>query len=170
MRIIEVERWQKTPRVKNYNPKLNSTYQIRGNQVTGLINQIVEPPQYDNGVTCDPLPTSGTFVGKIENNVITGTWEVKVAEHKMHFSFIQGKNSFNYDRTDSFSQTFEIRLVLKPDGTLSETSKGSQVTKTVWGPTAPKDIANKSDTFNSNFEIPDNEITDPLTGTWKERK
>jgi hypothetical protein len=165
-RIIDVERWLETPKAKNYNPKLKATYQICGNQVTGSINQIIEPPEYDNGIACDPLPISGTFVGKIEKNIITGTWQVKTAEHKMHYPAMPGVHEQSYDRTDTFTQNFQIRLVLNQDETLRETSKGSGVTETVWGPTAHKELANVRDSSKYNFEISENEIT----GIWKARK
>lgn len=168
-RMIDVVTWQAAPH-SSYNPRLKATYRIRGGKVTGTIDQFVDPPKYDQGVTCDPMPTKGTFTGEINGNVITGKWEVKTGPHKMRFAAIPGTDYPNHDRTDTYSQSYDIRLVLKPDGTLSESMKGSGVSEWVWGPTAPNAIANERQSSTSNFEIPGKEIAEPLQGTWTERK
>jgi hypothetical protein len=169
-RILDVETWLATARSPGYNPKLKATYHIRGGKVTGTIDQLVEPPKYDNGVTCDPFPTKGTFSGEMVGNVITGTWDVKTGAHKMHFSAIPGADYPNHNRTDTSSRTSEIRLVLNPDGTLSQSEKGSGVSESVWGPTAPKSIANQRSSTRYDFEIPGKDIPEPLQGSWKDRK
>jgi len=167
-RIIDVVTWASTPRGDS--PKLKATYRVRGGKVTGTIDQLVEPPKYEGGVTCDPLPTKGTFSGEMSDNVITGKWEVKTGPYKMHFAAKPGTDYPNHDRTDTFSQSYEIRLILNTDGTLSESMKGSQVTEWVWGPTAPKSIANQRDSHRNDFEIPGKDVPEPVQGTWKERK
>lgn len=168
-RIIDVMTWASTPR-SDYNPKLKATYRVRGGKVTGTIDQLVEPPKYEGGVTCDPLPTKGVFSGEISGNVITGKWEVKTGAHKMHFSARPGTDYPDHDRTDTWSQSYECRLTLNSDGTLRETMKGSGVTEWVWGPTAPKSIANQRDSLRYEFEIPGKDYPEPIQGTWQERK
>lgn len=169
-RIVDVETWLATPRTPDYNPKFKATYRIRGGKVTGTIDQLVEPPKYGNGVTCDPMPTKGTFRGEIVGNVITGKWEIKTGAHKMHFSAIAGSDYPNHDVTDTLSRTSETRLVLNPDGTLSLSEKGSGVSERVWGPTAPKSLANQRSSTRYDFEIPGKTSPEPLQGTWKDRK
>jgi hypothetical protein len=169
-RIIDVETWLATPRVPDYNPKFKATYRIRGSNVTGTIDQLVEPPKYDNGVTCDPFPTKGTFSGEMVGNVITGKWDIKTGAHKMHFSAIAGSDYPNHDRTDTSSRTSETRLVLNPDGTLRQSEKGSGVSEWTWGPTAPKSIANQRSSNRYEFEIPGKDFPEPLRGAWKDRK
>jgi hypothetical protein len=168
-RIIDVVTWASTPR-SDYNPKLKATYRVRGGKVTGTIDQLVEPPKYEGGVTCDPFPTKGTFSGEISGNVITGKWEVKTAAHKMRFAAKPGTDYPDHDRTDTWSQSYEIRLTLNSDGTLSESMKGSGVMELVWGPTAPKAIANQRDSHHFDFEVPGKDFPEPMQGTWKERK
>lgn len=168
-RVIDVVTWAAKPR-SEYNPKFKATYRVRDGKVTGTIDQLVEPPKYESGVTCDPLPTKGTFLGEMSGNVITGKWEVKTAAHKMHFAAKPGTDYPNHDRTDTFSQSYESRLILNFDGTLSESMKGSGVTEWVWGPTAPKSIANQRDSHRYDFEVPGKDVPEPMQGTWKERK
>jgi len=168
-RIIDVVTWASTPR-SGYNPKLKATYRVRGGKVTGTIDQLVEPPKYEGGVTCDPLPTKGTFSGEISGNVITGKWEVKTGAHKMHFAARPGTDYPNFDRTDTWSQSYECRLTLNSDGTLRESMKGSGVVELVWGPTAPKPNANQRDSHRYEFEIPGKDFPEPIQGTWQERK
>jgi hypothetical protein len=168
-RVIDVVTWAATPR-SDYNPKLKATYRVRDGKVTGTIDQLVDPPKYERGITCDPLPTKGTFSGEISGNVITGKWEVKTGAHKMHFPAIPGTDYPNHDRTDTWSQNYEMRLILNSDGTISESMKGSGVTEWVWGPTAPKSIANQRDSHRYDFEVPGKDVSEPIQGTWKERK
>ncbi len=165
-RIIDVVTWLGATDA-TYKPKTKATYRAKGGKVTGSIDQELEPPKYDNGVTCDPLPIKGTFSGTIAGNVITGKWEVTTAAHKMHFPGIDGPD---YDRTDTFQQTYESRLVLNQDGTVSETMKGSGVTECTWGPTAPKEIAGKCDKNTYEFAVPSEHVPQPMQGTWKERR
>ena len=169
-RIIDVVTWSATPNSPNYNPKLKATYHIRDGKVTGTVDQVVEPPQYERGITCDPLPTKGSFSGEIADNVITGKWEAKTAAHKMHFPAIPGSDYPAHDRTDSFTQSYESRLTLNADGTLSQTMKGSGVTEWVWGATAPKSIAGTRDSHRYEFAIPGKDHPEPMKGTWTERK
>ena len=153
-----------------YNPKSKATYVIRQGQVTGSIDHIVEPPKYAHGITCDPLPYKGTFIGRIEGNVITGKWEEEVLPHKMRFPTPKNTNNPPYDRTDSFTLKYEIRLTLNADGTVSQTMKGRGETRIAWGPTAwPKEFRNKSESHPLDFNIPSEDFPDPLTGRWKQR-
>ncbi len=74
-----------------------------------------------------------------------------------------------HDRTDSSTLKYEIRLTLNTDGSVSQTTKGAGETRFTWGPSAPRELANKtgSNTFDCN--IPDENVPDPLTGRWKQR-
>ena len=169
-RIIDVETWLTKPLEGGYNPKSKATYVIRQGQVTGSIDHIVEPPKYAHGITCDPMPHKGTFTGRIEGNVITGKWEEEVLPHKMRYPTPQGTNNPPYDRTDSFTLKYEIRLTLNADGTVSQTMKGRGETRIAWGPTAwPKEFRNKSESHPFDFNIPSEDFPDPLTGRWKQR-
>lgn len=167
-RVIDVVTWASTPRGDS--SKLKATYRVRGGKVTGTIDQLVEPPKYEGGVTCDPLPTKGTFSGAMSGDVITGKWEVKTEAHKMHFRAIPGTDYPDHDRTDTWSQSYDCRLILNSDGSLRESVKGSGVTEWVWGPTAPKAIANQRDSLRYEFEIPGKDYPEPIQGTWQERK
>lgn len=166
-RIIDVETWLTRPN-DDYNPKFKATYVVRQGKVTGTIDQLVEPPKYGNGITCDPMPHKGTFVGRIEGNVITGTWDVEIQPFKMRFPPPNNSNNPAYDRTDSVTMKYEIRLTLKADGSVTQTSKGTGKTRWEWGPTAPVDLkVEPLPTFA--IEVPGEHIPDPLTGRWKER-
>lgn len=166
-RIIDVETWLTKP-IHDSNPKIKATYVVRQGKVTGTMDQLVEPPKYANGITCDPIPHKGTFTGRIEGNVITGKWEVKLLPYKMRFPPLQNTNMPAYDRTDSGALKYEIRLTLHADGTVSQTCKGTSETRWEWGATAPVDV--KVEPLHSApFEIPSEHIPDPLTGRWTER-
>lgn len=54
--------------------------------------------------------------------------------------------------------------------TLSESMKSLVVTEWVWGPTAPKSIANQRDSYRHDFEVPGKDFPEPIQGIWKERK
>jgi len=166
-RIIDVETWLTKP-IHDYNPKFKATYVVRQGKVTGTMDQLVEPPKYANGITCDPIPHKGTFTGRIEGNVITGKWEVKLLPYKMRFPPPQNTNMPAYDRTDSGALKYEIRLTLHADGTVSQICKGTSETRWEWGATTPVDM--KVEPLHSApFEIPSEHIPDPLTGRWTER-
>ena len=120
-RMIDVITWSPVPSNPNYAPRLRATYRIRGEKVTGTMDQSVDPPAYEGGITCDPLPTKGSFSGEFAGNVITGQWNVTTSPHKMHFPAIPGSDYPAHDRTDTWTQTYDSRLVLYPDGTLAET-------------------------------------------------
>ena len=169
-RIIDVETWLTKPLQAGYNPKLKATYVIRQGQVTGTVDQLVEYPKYDDGVTRDPMPYKGTFTGRIEGNVITGKWDKEILPHKMRFPPPQGTNHPPHDRTDSVTMKYEIRLTLHPDGTVSETQKGQGETRLTFGPnTWSEEIRNQTKTHPFDIELPSKDIPDPLTGRWKER-
>lgn len=85
----------------------------------------------------------------------------------MHFAAKPGADYPNHDRTDTWSQSYEIRLVLKSDGTLSESMKGSGMTEWGWGPTAPKCIAKQRDSSRYDFEVPGKDVTEPMQRPWK---
>lgn len=166
-RIIDVETWLSGP-INDYNPKLKATYVVRREKVTGTMDQLVEPPKYGRGITCDPLPHTGTFTGRIEGNVIVGKWDIEILPYKMHFAPVPESNIPAYERTDSCVMNYEIRLTLHADGTVSQTCKGTIETRWEWGATAPVDL--KVPPVDSlPFEIPNEHIPDPLTGRWKER-
>ncbi len=167
-RIIDVETWLTKPvGDNNYNPKFKAIYVVRQGQVTGTIDQLVEAPNYGNGITCDPLPHRGTFTGRIEGNVITGKWEVDILPHKMRIP--GGTNQPPYDRTDSSKMKYDIRLTLNADGSVSQTTKGTGEGRWTWGSTAPREIANKTDSTTFDWNVPGEHIPDPLTGRWKQR-
>jgi hypothetical protein len=164
--IIDVVTW--SPLNKEYNPKMEATYRIREGKVQGEVHQTLEPPKYDNGVTCDPMRVNGTFTGTITDNVITGKWQTKTAPHQMHFP---GLNGPPFDRTDSFTQTYESRLVLYSNATLSETMKGSGESEWEWGPTAPAGAPGDSKRGKDHYEfsVPGENHPQPMQGTWKTR-
>ncbi len=166
-RIIDVETWLTKPLDDGYNPKYKATYVVRQGKVTGTIDHLLEPPKYGNGMTLDPMPYKGTFNGRIEGNVITGTWDVQILPHKLHIP--ADKNQPAYDRTDSSTLKYEIRLTLNADGTVSQTNKGRGEGRWTWGPTAPQELRNKSDSHSFPIEIPSEHFPDPLTGRWKQR-
>jgi hypothetical protein len=165
-RIIDAVTW--SPEATTYKPKTQAVYHIREGKVIGEIHQTLEPPQYDNGVTCDPLPVNGKFEGSIAGNVITGKWQVKTSPHRMHFPGINGPP---FDRTDSFTQSYESRLVLYSDGTLSETMKGEGTTEWEWGPTAPEGAPGESKhgSYHYEYTIPGEHLKQPMQGTWTQR-
>ncbi len=167
-RIIDVETWLVKPTTE-YNPKFKATYVVRQGKVTGTVDQLVESPNYGNGITADPMPYKGTFVGRIEGNVITGKWEEEILPHKMRFPPPKNTKFPAYDRTDSSTLKYEIRLVLNPDGSVSQTCKGTGETRLEWGPTAPDWDGHKSSTQTFTIEVPGEHVPDPLTGRWKER-
>ncbi len=166
-RIIDVETWLTKAFQGGYNPKFKATYVIRQGKVTGTMDQIVEPPKYEHGITCDPMPHKGTFAGRIEGNVITGNWEVRISPHKMYLPASNKQPA--YDRTDSSTLKYEIRLTLNADGSVSQTTKGAGETRATWSSSAPRELANKTDSYTFDFNIPGEDIPDPLTGRWKQR-
>jgi len=167
-RIIDVETWVTDPAIKNYNPKFKATYFVRDGKVTGKIDQLVEAPKYDNGIWCDPMPTKGTFTGEFRDNTIRGTWEIKIAPHKMHFP--PHADAGAHERTDWNTMTYEATIALKADGTLAETCKGTGVSNWEWSATSPSGIAGKRDTHKFDITIPGEHCKEPMTGSWTERK
>ena len=167
-RIFEVETWASKPNNINYNPKFKAAYHIRDGSVTAKVDQILDPPNYGNGVSCDPIPVKGSFVGKLVGNVITGKWEVINGPYQMHFSPKAGTDYPAHDRTDVYKQNYEYRLTLNDDGSIQESAEGEGISDTQWGPTAPKAIANKRDVFR--WPIPPKEGSVSIQGTWTERK
>ena len=151
-RIIDVETWLTKALDGGYSPKFMATYVVRQGKVTGSIDQLVESPKCDHGITWDPMPHKGTFTGRIEGNVITGKWEVEILPHKMRIPSRQ--NDPPYDRTDSSKMKSEIRLTLNADGTVSQTNKGRGEIRWTWGLTAPRELANKSDSHTFDISVP----------------
>lgn len=166
-RIIDVETWMRKPFENGYNPKYKATYVVCEGKVIGTIDQLVEGQDFGNGIMQDPRPFKGTFNGRIEGNVITGTWEVQILPHKIHFP--GGKDQPAYDRTDSCTLKYEIRLTLNPDGTVSQTEKGTFEMTSILSPNAPPELGNKTQSVTGSFSVPDENIPDPLTGRWTER-
>jgi len=165
-RIIEVETWLTKPPYQDYNPKFKATYVVHQGRVTGTIDQLVEAPNYGNGMMVDPMPHKGTFIGQITGNVITGKWDVDILPHKTRIP--GGASRPAYDFTDSIKFKYEIRLTLNADGSVSESDKGTGETRRTWGPTAPPELANKTTSDTFNISIPGEDIADPLTGRWKQ--
>jgi len=164
-RVIDTVVWNDTaPDIK-----VHETYYIRDGKVTGRFDQTFPSlGTTAKGAVIEPPRHQGTFEGKISGNVITGTWKVTFLPQRCTFTDHKGVQRV---RIDDGEMTATTRLVLSPGGTLSETAKGSGVTRTNWpnGPLPGTATPQRtSDTFD--FAIPGKEMPKPYTGTWKDRK
>lgn len=162
-RVIEVTSW--SPQYPEH--KATQLYYVREGNVRGELDDVFELTKSEHW-TCEPMRTTGTFSGTITGNVISGTWQFTLHPHRMHF-FADSSHPA-YDRVDSGKSTYQTRLVLYADGTISETMKGTGTTTLDWGPTAPKDVAGKRETHPYESSIPGEYHSEPITGTWKDRK
>ncbi len=162
-RVIDVVVWsQQYPD----QPKITAVYYVRDGQVRGELDY--RSPGTSTGYwTSEPSRIHGTFTGTMTGNVITGKWNDVTDPHRM--TWPPDGDRPGYYRIDSGKSSYENRVVLYADGTLSETCKGSGTTILDWGPTAPKDVAGKRETIPYDFAVPGENHTGPITGTWKNR-
>jgi hypothetical protein len=161
-RVIDVTTWSP----QSPESKLTIVYFVHAGNVRGELDHAYEIPKSDTW-TCEPMRTKGTFTGTISGNVINGTWQCTLLPYRMHF--FANATTPAFDRVDSGKSTFQTRLVLYADGTVSETSKGGGTSVSDWGPTAPGDVAGKHLSSTYEVSIPGENHPEPLTGTWKNR-
>lgn len=147
---------------------MRAVYYVRGTKVTGELDQTFDTLYEPNErFTVEPLHSRGTFQGTIANDVITGIWKVEGLPMKWTFT-VDGKS---YTRVDTYAITIENRVVLLPEGRLTETSRSKGMTEWQYGPEAPGDLSGKHDTHKYEATCPDEKNNIPeMKGTWKDRK
>lgn len=148
--------------------KTHETYYVHGGKVTGRFDQTYPALGITaKGTVIEPPRHQGTFNGKIDGNVITGTWKVVFLPQRATFTDDKGVQRV---RMNDGEMTITTRTVLSQDGTLSETAQGSGTTRLEWteGPRPAGVPQQTTDSFD--YTVPCDLMPQPHTGTWKDRK
>ena len=152
--------------------KTHQTYYIQGTKVVGRFDQTYPSlaGRYQNGKKSTEFEAprqQGTFEGSISGNVITGTWKVTRLPQRVVHTHPEGSKHL---RMDDGEMTLNTRTVLANDGTISETVKGTGVSRSKWvgpplHPSLPRQTSNEY-----NVNVPSEHLPNPKTGTWKDRQ
>ena len=161
-RIIETVSWM--PEAPNV--KTKGTFYVRGNKVSGIIDQQVEEIKNEH-FTCESSRYKGTFIGTIAGDVIKGTWSSETLPHRV---VIRTKDGKTYGRKDWVKIKTDSIITLKKGGTLTETIKATGTSSSQWDANAPDQLAGKSQANKFDFTIPGEYFKQPIQGTWTEKK
>lgn len=161
-RIIEVVSWVKhQPKVKT-----PAIYYISGRKVVGKMDHVQQAFDPNPNFQAEPQQVKGDFVGQIEGDVITGQWKIQTGPFRCKIT--DSATGRVGGRTDMYRSTFQIRLTLNPDGSISESVTGQSESTMEYDAAAIEmwQMKESKQVHRSNFSSETDKVE--IEGAWKE--